>query len=49
MNKFSYFNRENITNELKSTEFDLLIIGGGITVAGFDFDEESRGIKVALI
>lgn len=49
MNNFSYLNRENITKDLKSTEFDLLIIGGGITGAGIALDAASRGMKVALI
>ena len=49
MNAFSYFNRENITNDLKSTNFDILIIGGGITGAGIALDAASRGMKVALI
>ncbi|MEO9571441.1 MAG: FAD-dependent oxidoreductase [Polaribacter sp.] len=49
MNPFSYFNRENITKELKETEFDLLIIGGGITGAGIALDAASRGMKVALV
>jgi glycerol-3-phosphate dehydrogenase len=49
MNNFSYFNRENITKDLKSTEFDLLIIGGGITGAGIALDAASRGMKVALV
>lgn len=49
MNNFSYFNRENITNDLKTTEFDVLIIGGGITGAGIALDAASRRMKVALI
>ncbi|KGL62443.1 glycerol-3-phosphate dehydrogenase/oxidase [Polaribacter sp. Hel1_85] len=49
MNNFSYFNRENITTDLQSTEFDLLIIGGGITGAGIALDAASRGMKVALV
>jgi glycerol-3-phosphate dehydrogenase len=49
MNNFSYLNRENITKNLQSTEFDLLIIGGGITGAGIALDAASRGMKVALI
>ena len=49
MNHFSYFNREKITKELQSTEFDMLIIGGGITGAGIALDAASRGMKVALI
>ena len=49
MNNFSYFNRKNINEDLESTEFDLLIIGGGITGAGIALDAASRGMKVALI
>ena len=49
MNNFSYFNREKITSKLKESEFDLLIIGGGITGAGIALDAASRGMKVALI
>ena len=49
MNNFSFFNRKNIQKELQSTEFDILIIGGGITGAGIALDAASRGMKVALI
>ena len=49
VSKFSFFNRKNIAAELKATEFDLLIIGGGITGAGIALDAASRGMKVALI
>tara|TARA_B110000259_G_scaffold85864_1_gene100113 strand:- start:5545 stop:7191 length:1647 start_codon:yes stop_codon:yes gene_type:complete len=49
MSKFSFFNRKNIAAALKATEFDLLIIGGGITGAGIALDAASRGMKVALI
>jgi glycerol-3-phosphate dehydrogenase len=49
MKKFSFFNRERITNDLQATEFDLLIIGGGITGSGIALDAASRGMKVALI
>ncbi|TVZ56364.1 homodimeric glycerol 3-phosphate dehydrogenase (quinone) [Lutibacter sp. Hel_I_33_5] len=49
MSNFSYFDRENITKDLKSTEFDVLIIGGGITGAGIALDAASRGMKVAII
>ncbi|WBX74856.1 glycerol-3-phosphate dehydrogenase/oxidase [Tenacibaculum pacificus] len=35
--------------ELQETEFDILIIGGGITGAGIALDAASRGMKVALI
>ena len=46
---FSYFNREETQQKLTNTEFDLLIIGGGITGAGIALDAISRGMKVALI
>jgi len=49
MNNFSAFNREQINNSLSSEEFDLLIIGGGITGAGIALDAASRGMKVALL
>ncbi len=49
MNNFSYFNRKKITTDLQSTDFDILIIGGGITGAGIALDAASRGMKVALI
>ena len=49
MNNFSYFNRSNIQQELQQNEFDILIIGGGITGAGIALDAASRGMKVALI
>jgi len=49
MNKFSAFNREEINKDLSSEEYDLLIIGGGITGAGIALDAASRGMKVALI
>ena len=34
---------------LKSANFDLLVIGGGITGAGIALDASSRGLKVALV
>lgn len=49
MNNFSSFNRKNIIHELQTNEFDVVIIGGGITGAGIALDAASRGMKVALI
>jgi glycerol-3-phosphate dehydrogenase len=46
---FSYFNRTEIIQKLKSDQFDLIIIGGGITGAGIALDAASRGMKLALI
>ncbi|WP_299054510.1 glycerol-3-phosphate dehydrogenase/oxidase [uncultured Polaribacter sp.] len=49
MINFSYLNRKQNISSLQETEFDLLIIGGGITGAGIALDAASRGMKVALI
>jgi glycerol-3-phosphate dehydrogenase len=49
MNNFSYLNRKKSTQDLQSNEFDVLIIGGGITGAGIALDAASRGMQVALI
>ena len=42
-------NIEEILDKLKLIEFDVLIIGGGITGAGIALDAASRGLSVALI
>ncbi len=34
---------------LKTSEFDLVVIGGGITGAGIALDAQSRGLKTALV
>src|SRR6187431_34170 len=49
MNDFSFHNREKIMNELTASQFDLIIIGGGITGAGIALDAASRGLRTALI
>lgn len=41
--------RESYLHKLASDEFDLLVIGGGITGAGISLDAASRGLKVAMI
>lgn len=41
--------RHEIISNLSSQEFDLLIIGGGITGAGIALDAASRGLTVALV
>ena len=46
---FSIFQRPAIVSKLRSENFDLLIIGGGITGAGIALDGASRGLKVALV
>lgn len=49
MNLLSSLNRSSLLEELSSNEYDLLIIGGGITGAGIALDAASRGIKTVLI
>ncbi|MCP2072678.1 UNVERIFIED_ORG: glycerol-3-phosphate dehydrogenase [Pseudomonas lini] len=41
--------RRNSLRSMKSEEFDLLIIGGGITGTGAALDAAARGLKVALV
>src|SRR5688572_2802374 len=45
----SYKNRQRIVDTLQSVEYDMLVIGGGITGAGIVLDAASRGLKVALV
>src|SRR3954463_16206930 len=47
--KFSNLNRNEYKKALTSNDFDVLIIGGGITGAGIALDASLRGMKVALI
>lgn len=49
MKNFSFANRIQNINKMKSQEFDLVIIGGGINGAGVARDASARGMKVALI
>lgn len=42
-------NRNESIQQLKSTTFDLVIIGGGITGAGIALDAVTRGLSVGLI
>ena len=49
MNSFSFFDRENTFKELTSKEFDVLIVGGGVTGAGIALDAASRVMSVALV
>lgn len=41
--------RKSTIQQLASTTYDLLIIGGGITGAGVALDAAARGMKVALV
>lgn len=49
MKKFSFIERLKHVSQLQSRNFDLLIIGGGITGAGAARDAAARGMSVALI
>ncbi|MFT5918708.1 MAG: glycerol-3-phosphate dehydrogenase [Granulosicoccus sp.] len=46
---FSHLNRPIQLAELSDKEFDLLVIGGGITGVGIALDAVSRGLTVALL
>lgn len=46
---FSVNSRSQILQKLQTTQFDLLVIGGGITGAGIALDAAARGLKVALV
>ena len=41
--------RESIVEKLASAEFDVLVIGGGVTGVGAALDAATRGLRVALI
>ena len=46
---FSNLHRSDFTSQLASRQFDLLVIGGGITGCGIALDAALRGMSVALI
>ena len=46
---WNFKNRDNIIHKLQETEYDVLIIGGGITGAGIAREAAMRGLKVGLI
>ena len=47
--EFSSLNRSDFINDLSGNEFDMLIVGGGITGAGIALDAQSRGIQTVVI
>ena len=47
--EFSRQTRQQWLNELEDEDYDLIIIGGGITGAGILLDATSRGIKTLLV
>ena len=46
---FSNLDRKQSIEMLSKTEYDLVVIGGGITGGGIALDAASRGLKVALV
>jgi len=46
---FTNLKREKTIGNLESQDFDLVVIGGGITGGGIALDAASRGLKVALL
>ncbi|MET3804966.1 glycerol-3-phosphate dehydrogenase [Nakamurella sp. UYEF19] len=42
-------NRQDALNQMANTQFDVLVIGGGVVGAGAALDAASRGLKVALV
>lgn len=46
---FSQKNRSEIIQNLKTTHYDVLVIGGGITGVGIALDSTTRGMKAALV
>ena len=46
---FTSFDRSVALDRLRAEEFDLLVIGGGITGAGVALDAAARGLRTALV
>ena len=49
MRKFSYKERNELLSTLERTNYDVLVIGGGITGTGIALDCATRGLKVLLV
>ncbi|MEP2278686.1 glycerol-3-phosphate dehydrogenase/oxidase [Maribacter sp.] len=47
--KFTNLERQKTIDSLASEDFDLVVIGGGITGGGIALDAASRGLKVAVL
>ena len=43
------FRRQDSLRRLADEEFDVLVVGGGVTGAGVALDAASRGLKTALV
>ena len=46
---FSNLYRDTFIDQVATRQFDLLVIGGGITGCGIALDAALRGMKVALV
>lgn len=49
MSSFSSTERPSVIDRLRSTDYDVVVVGGGITGAGCALDAASRGLRVALV
>jgi glycerol-3-phosphate dehydrogenase len=49
MNCFNSGDRKNLIDKIKKSDYDLVVIGGGITGAGIALDAASRGLVTLLI
>lgn len=49
MQSFSSYERQDQFNRLTQEEWDVLVIGGGITGSGIALDAASRGMKTAVV
>jgi len=49
MSSFSSAQRSAVLDRLRHTEYDVVVVGGGITGAGCALDAASRGLRVALL
>ncbi|MFX0071512.1 MAG: FAD-dependent oxidoreductase, partial [Candidatus Hermodarchaeota archaeon] len=46
---WNYKNRDKIVNRLKETNYDVIVIGAGITGVGVAREAAMRGLKVAVV
>ena len=49
MRNFSYEARSTVLSTLEETNYDVLVIGGGITGTGIALDCATRGLKVLVV
>ncbi|MET3655403.1 glycerol-3-phosphate dehydrogenase/oxidase [Sporosarcina psychrophila] len=49
MKKFSYMDRNRVLSGIEGDEYDVIIIGGGITGTGIALDCTTRGLKTLLV